>query len=115
LIQNNIKNEDIILDASIILSAYGLREARDTDFFCINNKSIKHKLDLIETHDEALIYHGLEKIDLLYNQRNYFYFNDFDNDCCWLRNTIFKYVESVQPQAILVISHVKQSFSQTLS
>ena len=76
LIQNNIKNEDVVLDSSIILSAYGLREARDTDFFCSNNQNIKYKLDLINTHDETLIHHGVEKIDIIYNLLYYFYFND---------------------------------------
>lgn len=76
LIKNNIKNEDVVLDSSIILSAYGLREARDTDFFCSNNENIKYKFDLINNHDEALGLYRLEKMDIIYNQCHYFYFND---------------------------------------
>jgi len=76
LIKNNIKNDDVVLDSSIILSAYGLREARDTDFFCSNNDNLKYNFDLINHHDEVLEFYRLEKMDILHNQYNYFYFND---------------------------------------
>jgi hypothetical protein len=60
--------------------------------------------------------HLLAEGILVFNPRQSFFSPSYPCDvgvyCCWLKVT---YVESVQTQAILVISHVKQSFSQTLS
>jgi len=74
--KNNISNDDILLDSSITLSAYGLREAQDTDFFINDNNNIKFKFDSINIHDDVLEYYRLNKMEIIYNQRFYFYFND---------------------------------------
>ena len=73
---NNLNSNDVLLDSSIILSAYGLREAKDTDYFCHDNSKIKVKFDDINIHDEELKYYGENKNDMIYNQKFYFYFND---------------------------------------
>ena len=74
--KNNIRSRDILLDSSIVLSVYGLREAKDTDFLCLNNINIDTKLDEINTHDEELKYYAKSKQELILNPKNYFYFND---------------------------------------
>lgn len=73
---NNLSVDDVLLDSSIVLSAYGLREANDTDFFCSDNHKIKVKFDDINTHDEELKYYDENKNEMIYNQKFYFYFND---------------------------------------
>ena len=74
--QNNLDTKDLLIDSSFILSCYGLREAKDTDFFCSDNTKIKIKFDDINIHDEELQYYDDIKNELIYNPKNYFYFND---------------------------------------
>lgn len=74
--KNSLDNQDILIDSSFILSCYGLREAKDTDFFCNDNSKIKIKFQDINIHDEELKYYDEEKNELIYNPNNYFYFND---------------------------------------
>lgn len=74
--KNELNSNDVLLDSSIILSAYGLREAKDTDYFCRDNNKIKVEFDDINIHDEELKYYNEEKNEMIYNQKFYFYFND---------------------------------------
>ena len=73
---NELNSNDILLDSSIILSAYGLREAKDTDYFCNDNSKIKVESLDINMHDEELKYYNENKNEMIYNQKFYFYFND---------------------------------------
>lgn len=72
---NKMKFSDFLLDSSMTLSIYGLREAKDIDYF-YNGGDIIQEYDNINIHDEVLCYHEEEKVDLLYNQNFYFYFNN---------------------------------------
>jgi len=74
--KNQMNSFDLALDSGIILSAYGLRESSDIDYFVDNNDKIKYKDDKIDFHDDELKYHDIEKSELIYNPKNYFYFND---------------------------------------
>lgn len=74
--ENNISCDDAILDSGIILSAYGLREAQDTDFLINNRGDLNVKFDLIDNHEEVLKYYAFNKVDMIYDQQLYFYFND---------------------------------------
>ncbi|RLA84000.1 MAG: hypothetical protein DRG78_02765 [Epsilonproteobacteria bacterium] len=74
--ENNLDSKDLIIDSSFILSCYGLREAKDTDFFCSDNSKIKVEFKDINIHDEELKYYEEEKNELIYDPKNYFYFND---------------------------------------
>tara|TARA_B100000795_G_scaffold179192_1_gene135630 strand:+ start:3036 stop:4508 length:1473 start_codon:yes stop_codon:yes gene_type:complete len=76
ILKNNINSNDVLLDSSITLSAYGLREARDTDFLCSNNEKMQYAFDLINPHDEVLKYYSENKFEIIYNHSYYFYFND---------------------------------------
>ena len=71
IVDNKLNTDDVVLDGSIILSVYGLRESRDIDYF----SSIKIENKEFEAHDEELMYHKKEKSDIIYNPANYFYFN----------------------------------------
>ena len=74
--ENQINEDSAILDSSIVLSAYGLREAKDTDFLINKSKDIKFNFDSINNHEEVLNHYGLKKAHLIYSPDNYFYFND---------------------------------------
>ena len=73
---NNLDINDIVIDGSMVLSCYGIREAKDIDFFCNDNSKIKIKFEDINIHDEELKYYKKEKQDIIYDARNYFYFED---------------------------------------
>ncbi len=75
MIKNELNNNCVLIDSSMILSAYGLREAKDTDYFCVDN-TIKYEFDNINMHDEELKYYNENKNEMIYNQKFYFYFND---------------------------------------
>ena len=74
--ENKINKSDILIDASLTLSCYGLREAKDTDFFYDLNNELKIKFDEINSHDEVLKYYENTKQELIYNPNNYFHFNE---------------------------------------
>ena len=66
----------MIIDSSLILSAYGIREANDIDFLMDNSIQFNKDDSLINVHDDALKWHKKSKNELIYNPSNYFYFND---------------------------------------
>ena len=73
---NKINPKGVLIDSSMILSLYGLREAKDIDYFALDNKQIEHTCNGISMHDEDLIHHKLDKNELILNPKYYFYFND---------------------------------------
>lgn len=76
VIQNKLKFNDVVLDGGMVLSAYGLRESGDIDYFVDDNEKLKYNDEELEYHDEELAYHDEDKLELIYNPKNYFYFND---------------------------------------
>ena len=74
--KNGLDSNNLLIDSSLILSSYGLREAKDIDFFCSENDKIKVNFDDINVHDEELQYYQETKQELICNPKNYFYFND---------------------------------------
>ena len=74
--RNGLNNKEVLIDSSLILSLYGLREARDIDFLSEKNIEEIHCTDEINMHDEELQYHKQSKLELVYNPSFYFYFND---------------------------------------
>ena len=69
-------HDDVLLDSSIVLSVYGIREANVIDFLTDDNSKVNIQNDAFENHDSELKYHGIEKLALIYNPLYYFYFND---------------------------------------
>jgi hypothetical protein len=69
-------HDDVLLDGSMVLSAYGIREANDIDYFTNDNNKVDIQNDAFECHDSELKYHDIEKLSLIYNPQYYFYFND---------------------------------------
>jgi len=75
LCENLVESENIVIDSGMVLSAYGLREANDIDYFYGGTKEIDEK-DKIEENDKVLPYYKINKKNLIYNSEYYFYFND---------------------------------------
>ena len=74
---NNSQVDDFIIDSSLILSLYGLREASDTDYLTSNKSNkLKHFDFDINQHDDVLVHYSQNKSELLYNQKYHFYFNE---------------------------------------
>ena len=73
---NKIENDKVIVDSSLILSAYGLREAVDTDYLMDDTCNFESEVPLINSHDESLEWYKKLKNELIYNPNHYFYFND---------------------------------------
>lgn len=74
LLKNQDMN-DVMLDSSILLSLYGLREARDIDFFIDDNQKLNEVISEFEPHDEELKYHDKEKNNLIYNPKYHFWYD----------------------------------------
>lgn len=73
---NKLNKDDFLIDSSLILSCYGLREAKDIDYLFSKDLNLKYNFDEISSHDEELKYHKVLKTDLIYNPKFYFYFNN---------------------------------------
>ena len=77
ILKNKVDFKNVLLDGGIMLSLYGVREASDIDYFIAGKDKLKDFENLdIEVHDKELVFHNKEKIDLIFNPTNYFYFND---------------------------------------
>ncbi|MCG6202761.1 hypothetical protein [Psychromonas antarctica] len=74
LVLNSLQPEEVVLDSGIILAIYGLRKASDLDFISFKGGELDFINTDIESHDTELIYHKLNKGELLFSPRNYFYF-----------------------------------------
>lgn len=70
----SINEKDIVVDSSMILSLYGIRQSNDIDFItsCGDIDFIEGK---IENHENELKFHDEDKNELIYNPKFYFYFD----------------------------------------
>ncbi|CAM1370242.1 conserved hypothetical protein [Tenacibaculum litoreum] len=76
LYKNNLTPTDVVLDSGIIMSIYGLRECSDVDYLINDNNKIKHDVSEFDYHEGSLKYHEEDKLSLIYNPKNYFYFKE---------------------------------------
>lgn len=74
LSKNNIDPNDVLIDGSLTLSLYGLRKNNDVDFLISDCSKIEYPNKEFETHDSELQYHGKTKVELIYDNDNYFIF-----------------------------------------
>ena len=69
-------NEDFCLTSSLIMEMYGLRKAKDIDYLQKDNKILQ--LPTTGIHDgKWLTYYHINKHEIIYNPKYYFYFNGF--------------------------------------
>jgi hypothetical protein len=73
----NVKNKDeFCLTSSLLLEMYGLRNAKDIDYININDTNLN--IENIGCHDgQWFSYYQNNKNELLFNPKNYFYFNGY--------------------------------------
>ena len=66
--------ENLVVDGSMTLALYGVREARDVDYLSVcDTSSLAEGLSFdFEEHDSQLVYHGVSKEELIYNPEFYF-------------------------------------------
>ncbi len=76
LLSNKITDDNFILDGSMVLAAYGLRPAKDVDYFVLENTRIVKPLEGFDPHDSELKFHKKVKNELIYNPANYFHFQN---------------------------------------
>lgn len=69
--ENALNIRDFVIDSSMVLAVYGIREANDLDYYNLND-DVKLDYMNIEEHDEHLTYHNVSKVDLIINPANYF-------------------------------------------
>lgn len=74
LAKNNIDKNDVVIDGSTVLAAYGLRENNDIDAIIKCDLESKYS-SVFEFHNSLCNYYGKNSDDLIYNPNNYFYFN----------------------------------------
>ena len=72
--KENMNLDDFIIDSSGIIAIYGLREANDLDF--LSNYNIKISDSRIDKHNSFLKYHNNSLNEILYNPKNYLYYNN---------------------------------------
>ena len=65
-----------MIDSSLVLSCYGLREAKDIDYLYSGDFKFKFNFNEISAHDEDLKYHKVLKKELIYNPKYFFYYNN---------------------------------------
>lgn len=73
---NEFNPDETVLDAGIVLSLYGLREADDIDYLSAGGKSVTCDAENVNHHQDSLSYHEVAEIDLVMDPTNYFYFDD---------------------------------------
>lgn len=74
--ENHIKNSEILIDGGLLLSLYGLRESKDIDYLSLNSDANLHHQNGINSHDEDLKYHQLDKATLISDPAYHFYCDD---------------------------------------
>lgn len=76
LSKNNIDFEDIVVDGSLVLALYGIRKNKDVDLLVNDIYKTKFNHCIYNLHDNELKWHGIEKRELLYNPKYFFYYSN---------------------------------------
>jgi len=71
---NNIDIENIVVDSSFIMSLYGIRRAKDLDYISISNDQNLSNDFFNEIKNNDLDYHDDNIKDLIFDTKNFFYF-----------------------------------------
>ncbi len=72
---NKIDKDDFCIDGSAVLATYGLRDCKDFDYLSINDKILETKN--IHLHNAHMQDFGFIIDELIYNPKNYFYYNGY--------------------------------------
>lgn len=72
----NLNVEKVVLDSSVILSLYGLRECNDIDYLLVEGGDGDIVDETIQNHIDDLKFHGQDLESLVLNPSFYFYYDD---------------------------------------
>lgn len=72
--KNDIDIDKTVLDSSIVMSLYGIRESNDIDYLSVD-EDVKYHDELIDNHVEELVFHQESKNSLIFNQALHFYYD----------------------------------------
>src|SRR5690606_19052493 len=73
--KSNVDPRDVMVDGSMTLAAYGLRESKDIDYLSSCQIDVGlNDLD-VDAHDSELDYHKVSKESLIYDQNYYFQYS----------------------------------------
>ena len=70
----NVNPEHFCLDGSAVLSAYGLRDARDLDFLHYGHEGISTGHRKIGSHNSEVHHHVTSRDDIIFNPENHFFY-----------------------------------------
>ena len=73
---NNLNMECFCIDASAILSAYGLRKCADLDYLHHGYDNISTGDNYIASHNSSIHHHVYDKDDIIFNPDNHFYYKN---------------------------------------
>lgn len=78
---NDLDWHNYVIDSSMVMAIYGIREARDLDYMTVDQNKDEVSLHSIEKgsmecHEKYAIFHGIPIPDMIYNPQNYFVFNE---------------------------------------
>lgn len=74
-LKNALPVDECLLDSSMVLALYGLREARDIDYLTCSSVTIEAVEESIELHDSEMVYHGQSSSELIMDPKYYLTFN----------------------------------------
>lgn len=72
--QNGLDAKNIVMDGSITLALYGLRESKDIDYFVNDNSAVTVSFPEFEKHDTELTFHNAKKDQLIFDSHYYFHY-----------------------------------------
>lgn len=75
LIDNSFHYNNTVLDSGMVMALYGLRRASDIDYFCADESDTMLGVEGIDEHSDELEFHKESKLELIYDPRFYFIFN----------------------------------------
>jgi len=73
--KQNLDKDNLCIDSGSVLAAYGLRDTNDLDYLHLGDEMALAMNSKISAHNAELVYHAAPLGDLLFDPRNYFYYD----------------------------------------
>ena len=73
--KQNMNKDSLCIDSGSVLAVYGLRDTADLDYLHFENEMALNVNSKISAHNAELVYHAAPLGDLLFDPRNYFYYD----------------------------------------
>jgi len=73
--KQNLDKDNLCVDSGSVLAAYGLRDTNDLDYLHLGDAMALDMNSRLGAHNTELVYHTAPLGDLLFDPRNYFYYD----------------------------------------